>query len=459
MASTKLVLIGAGSTSFGASTLTDLFNQRQHFRGGTIALCDVNAEKLARVTRLAERMNAATNAQFRIESSTDYRHLLPDAGFVFVSVEVDRLERWKLDWQIPFKYGIKHVLGENGGPGGLSHALRTIDLVLGIGREVERLAPDAYLINFTNPLSRVCLALTRYTKVRVVGMCHQINKGYYNVGHILGLTPSPAKGHIPRAVVGHFSDAAAAAAMKAKFDLKTGGLNHLTWITDMQEVGTGRDLYPEFRARLQGFDANFEPLSRRLCETFGLYPAGGDDHAGEYFGFAHETSDLQGYDFKGREAESRDLDARVEVAGRSDQALEEFLHGESGERGVNVAAAISNNLNQYELTVNVVNNAAITGLPDWAVVEVPAMVSGSGITPLRVGALPPGVTAVLNQQVAIQDRVVEAAVHGDRQAARQALLLDPLITSYTVAEQLLDEFLTTHAAYLPAFGGKKKGLG
>ena len=445
MASTKLVLIGAGSTSFGASTLTDIFNQCEHFRGSTLALCDVNAEKLARVTRLAERMNAATNAQFKIESATDYRDLLPEAGFVFVSVEVDRLERWKLDWQIPFKYGIRHVLGENGGPGGLSHALRTIDLVLGIGREVERLAPDAYLINFTNPLSRVCLALTRYTKLKVVGMCHQINKGYYVVGHILGLTPRLAK---------DFPEAPVAAALKARFDLKTAGLNHLTWITDMREVGTGRDLYPDFRERCQDFDASFEPLSRRLYETFGLYPASGDDHVGEYFSFAHETSDLQGYDFEGREAESLALDERVEHARHSDQALAEFLHEESGERGVNVAAAILNNLNQYELAVNVVNNGAIAGLPDWAVVEVPAVVSGSGITPLQAGALPPGITAVLNQQVAIQDRVVEAAVHGDRQAARQALLLDPLISSYTVAEQLLDELLTTHGAYLPAFGAK-----
>jgi alpha-galactosidase len=445
MASTKLVLIGAGSTSFGASTLIDVFRLREHFRGSTIALCDVNPEKLADVTRLAERMNEATNAQFQIESATDYRELLPGAGFVFVSVEVDRLERWKLDWEIPRKFGIRHVLGENGGPGGLSHALRTVDLVLGIGREVERLAPDAYLLNFTNPLSRVCLGLTRYTKLKVVGMCHQINKGYYAVGHILGLTP-----RLPS----HFPDARVAAAMKTHFDLKTAGLNHLTWITDMREVGTGRNLYPEFRARLQDFDASFEPLSRRLYEAFDLYPASGDDHVGEYFAFADETSDLQGYDFKGREAESLDLDARVKWAGHSDDVLEEFLHGESGERAVNVSAAISNNLNQYEVTVNVVNNGAIAGLPDWAVVEVPALVSGSGIRPLQVGALPRGITAVLNQQVAIQDRVVEAAVHGDRQAALQALLLDPLVTSFTVAEHLLDEFLTTHRAYLPAFESK-----
>src|SRR5512142_778925 len=157
MAKTKIVLIGVGSTSFGVDTFADLFRRREQFAGSTLALCDVNPERLARALRLARRLNAATGEPFRIESATDYRTLLPGAEFVVISTEVDRLERWKLDWEIPFQYGIRHVLGENGGPGGLSHALRTIPLVLGIAQEVERLAPSAYLINFTNPLSRVCL--------------------------------------------------------------------------------------------------------------------------------------------------------------------------------------------------------------------------------------------------------------------------------------------------------------
>ncbi len=442
MGKTKLVLIGAGSTSFGVNTLTDIFHQRDRFRGSTLALSDLDGDKLTRVMRLAERLNAATGAQFKLECATDYRELLPDAGFVFISAEVDRLERWKLDWQIPFKYGVKHVLGENGGPGGLSHALRTIDLVLGIAREVERLAPQAYLINFTNPMSRVCLALTRYTRLKVVGMCHQINKGYYIVGHVLGLTP-----RLP----GHFPESRVAGKLKQQIALKTAGLNHFTWITDMRDRATGRDLYPEFRERLEQFDPSFEPLSRRLHKAFGLFPTSGDDHIGEYFSYAHETSDLQGYDFDEREAESADLDARVQRAATSDEALQEFLGWESGERGVHVAAAVLNDLNEYEQAVNVVNNGAIAGLPNWAVVEVPAVVGGSGVQPVQMGALPPAITALLAQQVAVQDRVVEAAVQGDRQAALQALLLDPLINSYTVAEQLLDELLTTHAAYLPAF--------
>ena len=449
MGKTKIVLVGAGSTSFGVNTLADLFSQREHFRGSTIALCDLNAPKLARIARLADRLNEATDADFKIESATDYRLVLADAEFVIVSVEVDRLERWKLDWQIPLKYGIKHVLGENGGPGGLAHALRTISLVLGIARDVERLAPNAYLLNYTNPLTRVCLALTRYTNVKTIGICHQLNRGYAIVGHILGLAP----------ILGEFdSSAKLAEVMRTKFDLKAAGLNHITWIQDMRECASGRNLYPEFTARLRQFDPSYEPLSRRLYDAFGLYPATGDGHAGEYFSYAYETSDLAGYDFEGRANESADLDASVERANHSQQALDEFLNFHSGERGVDVIAAILNNLNAYEQTVNVVNNGALPGLPDWAIVEVPASISASGVTPLRMPALPPAITAMLNQQVAIQDRVVEAAAHGDRQAALQALLLDPLITSHEVAEQMLDEFLHVHAAYLPEFATREKEL-
>lgn len=442
MGRTKILLIGAGSTSFGVSTIADFFQQREMFGGSTLVLCDVNAEKLARIHRLAERMNDATGKPFCIERAADYRDAMKGAQFVFVSIEVNRLERWKLDWQIPFRYGIRHVLGENGGPGGMSHALRTIPLVLGIAREMEQRAPDAYLVNYVNPLSRVCLAVTRYTQIKTLGMCHQINKGFSLVGQVLGLTP---------VVHEHFPKAELARELKTKIDLKQAGLNHLTWMYDLRDKATGRDLYPEFRKRLKEMPADWEPLTRRLFDAFGLFPDTGDGHVGEYFAFAHETSDLQGYDFAGRAALSADLDARVERAANDDALRDEFLREESGERGVNAAAALLNNLNEYELNVNVVNNGALPGLPAWAIVEVPAVVSGAGVTPLRVPPLPAAITASLNQQVAIQDRVVEAAVHGDRQAALQALLLDPLVTSYVAAEKLLDELLTAHRDYLPNF--------
>jgi alpha-galactosidase len=233
--------------------------------------------------------------------------------------------------------------------------------------------------------------------------------------------------------------------------LETAGLNHLTWIQEIRERGTGQDLYPAFRARLLAFDPTFEPLSRRLNKSFGLFPAVGDDHVGEYFSFAYETSDLKGYDFDRYAADSVELEARVDLATENAGALQEFLGWESAERAAGIIAGIANDSHSYEVTVNAVNHGALPGLPEWAVVEVPGVVSASGVTLLRVPALPPAITAALNQQVAIQDRVVEAAVHGDRHAALQALLMDPLISSYTSAESMLDELLRVHADALPQF--------
>lgn len=442
MGKTKIVLIGAGSTSFGVDTLADLFTAREHLAGSHIALCDVDGARLAPVARLAERMNEATGAGFTITSATDSADVLAGAEFVITSVEVDRLARWKLDWEIPFKHGVRHVLGENGGPGGLSHALRTIGLVLGIAREVETRAPNAYLINFTNPLSRVCLALTRYTRLRVVGLCHQIGKGYDLVGHVLGLTPRVSE---------PLPTAAQARALQEQLDLQTAGLNHFTWIQSIRERATGRELYPEFRARLRDMEPSFEPLSRRLYKAFGLFPTAGDEHVGEYLSYAAETSDLRGYDFDARAAHSAELDAQVEQAAAPGQDLDQFLRWESGERAAHIVAGIVNDWQSYEQVVNVVNHGALPGLPDWAVVELPAVIGANGVLPLRVPELPPAITAILNQQVAIQDRVVEAAVHGDRTAALQALLLDPVVGSYEAAEEILEEFLAVHSDLLPQF--------
>src|SRR5690606_8034695 len=116
--------------------------------------------------------------------------------------------------------------------------------------------------------------------------------------------------------------------------------------------------------------------------------------------------------------------------------------------------AMLQNKNQYEVALNLPNRGSIPGLPEWAIVEVPAVVSAAGAQPLSVPALPPGITALLAQQIAIQDRAVDAALYGDRQAALQALLLDPVVHSYEAATSILDELLTVHAPYLPQFAEK-----
>ena len=159
MGKAKIVILGAGSVSFGPSILGDLFSYADRLRDSDIWLVDLNPESLDVTSRVAKRMNEAFGAPFVLHASTDRNEALPDADFVIVSVAVDRLAAWQLDWQIPLKHGVRHVLGENGGPGGMSHALRNIPLLLGIARDVEKYAPNALLLNFTNPMTRLCMAL------------------------------------------------------------------------------------------------------------------------------------------------------------------------------------------------------------------------------------------------------------------------------------------------------------
>jgi alpha-galactosidase len=439
MTPTKIVLVGAGSASFGLGTLLDIIAYCDALRGSTIMLTDVSAENLDLMLRVAQGLNAEAKAGLVIEGTTDARAALDGAEFVIVAVAVDRLPTWKKDWDIPRKYGIKHVLGENGGPGGLSHTLRSARLMLEVARTIEEVTPNAWVLNFTNPMSRVCLALERATALRCVGLCHQIGAGYRIVGQVLGLVQDRAEARAQSAMLHH------------KLDIKAAGINHFTFIYDLRDNETGEDLYPEFRKRIAAMPADFEPLSRRLMDAFGLFPANGDGHIGEYVSFAWETSDMKGYDFEKSSRTAEDIKAELRQTVAGERSFKEYLGRTSGERAIQIIDALLHNKNQFEVALNIPNHGCIPGLADWAIVEVPGVVSGAGISGLHVPPLPPGITAMLAQQIAVQDQAVQAAIHGDREAAFQALLLDPVVSSYEAAEKILDELLAVQAPYLPQF--------
>jgi alpha-galactosidase len=439
MTPTKIAIIGAGSVSFGPAVLGDLFSLADRLRGAEIWLVDINAESLEWMARYAARLNASfgDDPPFVLRHTTDRREALPGAQFVVISVAVDRCATWKLDWQIPLKHGARHVLGENGGPGGLSHALRNIPIVLDIARDVERLAPGALILNFTNPMSRVCLAMHLHTRARFVGLCHQIGEGYRLVNQVLQLAPVDG-------LAGHER----AAAIERRMHLTAAGLNHFTFILDMRERETGRDLYPEFRAKVKAMPPEFQLMSRRMLDTYGLFCATGDGHAGEYVGYAAETIPLTGFDFDGYEKQGCEQWARVRAVADGQAPVD--IHP-SGEREAAIMDAILHDLNRPELAVNLPNRGCIANLPGDAVVEAPAVVNAAGAHGVQVGELPPGLAAVLRREIDIQTLVVEAGVKGDRLAALQALLLDPTVHSYMQARHMLDELLSAQAKYLPQF--------
>ena len=162
----KIVAIGIGSVIFGIELLRDVFRVEE-LRGVELWLVDVASAPLARMTALTERLNAAADWDVTIHSTMDREDALPGADFVVTSVAVDRIATWKTDHELANRYGFGSVLSENGGPGGLSHTLRSVPLMLDIARDVERLAPGALMLNYTNPENRICLALARHTSVRV----------------------------------------------------------------------------------------------------------------------------------------------------------------------------------------------------------------------------------------------------------------------------------------------------
>src|SRR5512145_37751 len=166
---TKITVIGAGSASFGENTLSAIMRSKR-LRGATLALVDRNAESLAIVSRLAERLNREWDAQFHITSHTNHEEALSGSKFVVNAIEVGARENlWKRDFEIPLKYGVRQPYAENGGPGGFAHAARNIGPVMEIVREMELACPEAWFINYTNPMIRICDAIARHSNIRVVG--------------------------------------------------------------------------------------------------------------------------------------------------------------------------------------------------------------------------------------------------------------------------------------------------
>jgi alpha-galactosidase len=432
----KIVLIGAGSISFGPGTLCDLFGAREALAGSTVALVDINPEALEVMTALAERLNDATGRPFTIEATAERRRALDGAQLVIIAVAVRRNERWRLDFQIPLKHGVKQVLGENGGPGGLFHAMRNIPLILDICHDIEELCPGALVLNFTNPEGRLCLAASRYTRLQFVGLCHGIGMAQVAIGQALDLPPD-------------------------EIDPKAAGLNHFTWVLELRHRPTGADLYPAFREavatkqmdRAGWGDYHYGTrLSRYLMDVFGYWPSPSDDHIGEYLPYAWEICGLEGYDFEAAERQAEEGWRHLRRMACGDEPLDRLLRERSGERAVAIITGVLGNTHQYELAVNVPNRGLIPNLPEWAIVEVPALVDASGVHGVSLGPLPEPIAALCRTQIAVIDRVVEAGVHGDRQLALQALLLDPVVQSVSQAEAVLDELLEVHRDFLPQFG-------
>jgi alpha-galactosidase len=456
----KVVIIGAGSAVFGLGTLATLVRSPR-LRGGTLVLVDLDSEGLGLIDALARRLNQEWDANLSIVSSTRREEVLDGADFVIVSIEVGSREGlWRRDWEIPLQFGVRQPYGENGGPGGLAHTLRQVPEMLAIAQDMERLCPDAWFINFTNPVPRLCLATSRYSRIRTVGLCHQINIAYMMVGVALagrwnldippGVNSNPHPDIWPKARY-------VAAQVEPLVDIRAAGLNHFSWILGIRDRQTGEDLYPAFHSAFMALPADFEPFTRAVYEATGLCPVPGDCHLAEYLPWCHdpqarpwEKYNLFLYDWDRAQAERDKMWQSIEALAQSDTSLD-GLREARGEGAVELIEGLLGTEATYRPAVNIPNRGDIPNLPDGAIVEVPALVGDGGIRGVNTGPLPTIVAELCRREIAVASLAVDAAVTGSRQTALEALLVDPCINDLDTARAILNAYLTEYAEYLPTF--------
>jgi alpha-galactosidase/6-phospho-beta-glucosidase family protein len=459
--STKITVIGAGSASFGENTLSAIMRSKK-LKGSSLALVDRNADTLDIVQRLANRLNREWDSQFTITAHTHHQDALPGSQFVVNAIEVGARENlWQQDFEIPIKYGVRQPYAENGGPGGFAHAARNIGPIMEMACNMEQACPDAWFINFTNPMIRICDAINRHSKIKAVGLCHQIYMGYTMVGvalaNDLGIEVPEGLIGMHAAVDQHPLQHRVREQIVPLIDIRAAGLNHFTWIISITDRRTGEDLYPLFRKRFFELKPDFEPLTRDIFSAFGLFPVPGDTHLCEYLPWLNDSQtkpweyyNIRLYDWD-LMASVRDFElSRLNDMASGEATIEGLLDTDSEgalEMIENVAAAG----NHYHLAANLPNVGQIANLPLGSAVETPVHVDGAGIHPVHVGALPEPIAELCRRELATAQLGVDAAVEGNREKALQCLLLDPVITDVNTARKILDDYLTTYKEYLPQF--------
>jgi len=441
----RLVLIGAGSAQFGFGMLGDIF-QSAALAGSEVVLHDINPDALSRVSAFAQAFVRERALPFTVTATTSRSEAVKHADFCIIAIEVgDRFALWEQDWRVAQQYGIPQVYGENGGPGGLFHSLRIIPPILEICGDIAGLAPEALVFNYSNPMSRICTTVKRaFPDLRLVGMCHEIAMVPLHLPRMLG---TPVE----------------------NLRYRAGGLNHFSVLLELHYRDSGRDAYPDVRARaveyFRGIPDTSEvmewldrlkaggtgeppPKARRdWCERgliieilsrFGYLPVTSDSHFGEYIQWAHGVVDhhgildfytwYKGYCQRRREPEIRMLGYE--------------------ERAVPIIEGMLTDSGYEEPAVNVLNQGLIANLPAEIAVEVPATVGRNGVAGVVLGRLPAGIAGLLQNQIAVHELTAEAVLQRSREIALQALLVDPVVGSLHAAERTLATMLELQPAHL-----------
>lgn len=431
---TKITFLGAGSTVFARQLITDLL----HIDGlteGTIGLVDIDAERLALAEQIARRLIEISGKRWTVQASTERRALLAGSDFLVNTIEVAGLANVRHDFDIPMKYGINQCIGDTIGPGGIFKALRTGPAWLDILRDAEQFCPDAWVLNYTNPMSILTLAALTGSAMRTVGLCHSVQ----GTSHLLaGYLQIPYE----------------------ELEWNCAGINHNAWFTVLRHHG--QDMYPRLRELARSAEIyEKDPVRFEIMLHLGSFVTESSGHFSEYVPYFRKRSDLlERYCRTGYLGETGFYAQNWPTwRAENDRSIRQMLDGSreipferSSEYGSTIVEALVCN-RPTVIYGNVRNTGVIENLPDGCV-EVPCLVDRRGIQPIHFGALPEQLAALNRSHMAIHTLMRDALLNRDKEAARYALMLDPLtaaVCSPAEIDVLFDEMWDAERPYLQVF--------
>ncbi len=448
----KIAFIGAGSIGFTRRLLRDVLTVPE-LQDTQFAFTDINKHNLDMVAQLCRRDIEANGVAATVTATTDRRRAVEGADYVINCVRVGGLDAFKLDIDIPLKYGVDQCVGDTLGPGGIMYGQRTIAAVLGFCKDIRELAkPGVLMLNYSNPNAMVTWAANEFGGVNTVGLCHGVQGGHWQIAAALGLP-------------------------KDEVDIVCAGINHQTWYIQVRHKG--RDMTGKL---LEAFEKNehfrkTEKVRIDVLRRFGYYSTESNGHLSEYVPWYRkrpreikswidmsswingETGGYLRVCTEGRNWFETDFPNWLkEQPPKFEPKLRSHEHGSFIIEGLETGRP-------YRGHFNVVNKGIITNLPDGCIVEVPGYVDGNGMNIPVVGDLPLACAATCSASVRVQEMSVKAAVAGDLTLLKQAMLHDPLtgaVCNPPEIWQMVDDMLVAQAQWLPQYkkeiAGAKKRL-
>ena len=431
----KITFIGAGSAVFAAELMRDILAIPE-LDGGEFALVDIDPSRLALSYEIAERLIALSGKDWKLRASLDRREVLPGSAYVINSIEVAGIQNVRKEYEIPLSYGVDQCIADTIGPGGLFKALRTLPSWLEILKDIERDAPSALVMNYTNPMSIAVLAGVRATGLPIVGLCHSIQNTSQQLAGYLELP-------------------------YASLHWRAAGINHLAWFVKLEDE-EGGDLYPALKRK--GRDPRVrakDPVRFELMEHLGAFMTESSGHVSEYLPYIRKRPDIIREVCGPDELGGSGYYARVWPEERARGALvaSQLADGEYDTARGNEFASYIIEAKEKNSPVTIYGSVAnqgslIENLPLDGVVEVACMVDAKGVQPIPFGRLPAHLAVFNQQHMAFHDCVVRSVLEQDREAAVHALMIDPLtaaVCSLREIRAMFDELAEAERDYLPAY--------